>query len=596
MAKRLLVVDSDRRFIQDHKSPLESAFEVDFLYSTEGALSRLESGQYGAVLLCVETSENKGYALCAAIRRTLGDLKVALISGKATEEEYARHRGTKGKADLYLHKPILSTILIPALAEVAPLRDDEDPDNPLGDLAGSDLGDEWLESLKVDLDPVPTVPATYQPIAPAPAWASGGSPTGYSVPGTEDGSVDARMKELEAALAAQARELERKYLEIQELKEQNAAVTRNLDEAHWAETEAAQMQQRFLEQEELKERLQDELQEALEDAKRQVDLLEEANFQLSEKEARTEELQTALDLLQVQLDETRAAGSPDAPMEAALAQALERLQDLEALTTRNEQEHARLQLERDSAFAEVAAKTARIEELEAAQGRILELELDLEAVHAEEADNLKRIQELEASLGRTREQETGLRSGQASAEARVRELEGELASALEQVSFQELTLGKVTREQASLLEEKEELADTLARQAGEFLVLQDKVAHLEAAVLDLTGERDHLAELRDQLEAAAAGLEQRVAAEAAAHEAQQHELLAGIDEREAHLGRLKASQDGLRDDLKRLEQDQERQAALIQGRADQVQSLALVLAELEAKAREALALTKAVSD
>ena len=108
MGKRLLVVDSDRRFIQDHKSSLESAFEVDFRDGTEGSLTRLESGTTARVLLCVETSENKGYALCSAIRRTPvhGDLKIALISAKATEEEDARHRGIKGKADLYLHKPI----------------------------------------------------------------------------------------------------------------------------------------------------------------------------------------------------------------------------------------------------------------------------------------------------------------------------------------------------------------------------------------------------------------------------------------------------------------------------------------------------------
>ncbi len=108
MGHRLLVVDSDRRFLQDHKASLESAFEVDFRDGTEGSLTHLETGDYAAILLCVEASENKGYSLCSAIRRSpvLADLKVALISAKATEEEYARHQSLKGKADLYLHKPI----------------------------------------------------------------------------------------------------------------------------------------------------------------------------------------------------------------------------------------------------------------------------------------------------------------------------------------------------------------------------------------------------------------------------------------------------------------------------------------------------------
>ena len=78
MGHRLLVVDSDRRFLQDHKASLEAAFDVDFREGTEGSLAHLEAGEYAAALLCVEASENKGYSLCSAVRRSplLADLKV----------------------------------------------------------------------------------------------------------------------------------------------------------------------------------------------------------------------------------------------------------------------------------------------------------------------------------------------------------------------------------------------------------------------------------------------------------------------------------------------------------------------------------------
>lgn len=53
MGQRLLIVDGDRRFIKDHQVALEAAFDVDFLYSTDGVLPLLENGDFAAVLICV---------------------------------------------------------------------------------------------------------------------------------------------------------------------------------------------------------------------------------------------------------------------------------------------------------------------------------------------------------------------------------------------------------------------------------------------------------------------------------------------------------------------------------------------------------------
>lgn len=168
MASRLLLVDNDRSFLKEHQVSLEAAFDIDVLSSPETAIAKLEGGGYAAVLICVEVAENKGYALCSAVRKSarLADLKVALISAKATEEEYKRHQSLKGKADLYLHKPISPIQLVEAMGTLAPPKA-VDPDNPLGDLSDLGAGDDWLDSLKTDLAEDLAAPQAPTP-APAP--------------------------------------------------------------------------------------------------------------------------------------------------------------------------------------------------------------------------------------------------------------------------------------------------------------------------------------------------------------------------------------------------------------------------------------------
>ena len=153
MGQRLLLVDSDRSFLKEHQVSLEAAFDLEVASSPDRVVARLESGAFAAVFICVEVAENKGYALCSTIRKNakLDGLKIVLISAKATEEEYRRHQSLKGRADLYLHKPIAPSALVAALTPLVPGRV-LDPDNPLGELVDAELGDDWLDGLKTSLD------------------------------------------------------------------------------------------------------------------------------------------------------------------------------------------------------------------------------------------------------------------------------------------------------------------------------------------------------------------------------------------------------------------------------------------------------------
>jgi CheY-like chemotaxis protein len=243
MGQRLLLVDNDRSFLKEHQVSLEAAFDLEMTDSPEGVLARLESGEFAAVFISVEVADNKGYALCSTIRKNprLDLVKVALISAKATNEEYRRHQSLKGHADLYLHKPISPSTLV---AELRPLVPGLalDPDNPLGELVDTELGDDWLDGLRSVLDS----PAAAQ-AAPASSSGSGVRPVspvqtqnldakattlaGASRQELLEGQVaalqeelharDQRLKEVEAAAQESQRQLNSATLNLDELESSN---------------------------------------------------------------------------------------------------------------------------------------------------------------------------------------------------------------------------------------------------------------------------------------------------------------------------------------------------------------------------------------
>ncbi|MGA2081414.1 MAG: response regulator [Holophaga sp.] len=392
MGQRLLVVDSDRRFLQEHQATLESAFEVDFRDTTEGALAHLETGAYAAVLICVEASENKGYSLCSAIRRSpvLGDLKVALISAKATVEEYTRHQSLKGKADIYLHKPIRPNALVAALSPVAPMKS-VDPDNPLGDLGGSDLGEEWLESLKSELEsgsvtrplepappaaqtlnPVSVVLGLARPFAPLPRPA-----VQKPLPVPQDAGrvelLEARVRDLETKLVSGAEQLEQASRELADLRRQGEAAQGLFEEktllAMELETQLGAAREALEKGGRVLDDTRGELGGAcreLDGARRELDgarrELEEtrqqeeaARAELREKTQLTMDLMESNQLLQAQLAEAREDLERQSRSERAL---LVRNQELEL--ERDECRDARNQME--AGLADLARNQAAHEE------------------------------------------------------------------------------------------------------------------------------------------------------------------------------------------------------------------------------------------
>jgi chromosome segregation ATPase/CheY-like chemotaxis protein len=630
MGQRLLIVDGDRRFIKDHQIALEAAFDVDFLYSADGVLPLLESGDFAAVLVCVEVSENKGYAVCSAIRKNpqISNLKVAIISSKATEEEYARHRSLKGRADLYLHKPLISSALIASLTPLVPPRS-VDPDNPLGDLSGTDLGDEWLESLKAELD------TDDRPALPPPPPSRGAtretysrthaipplSPVSIALPpiSPDAGKVElleSRVKDLEGKLAL-------KDQELQELRWKHDSATRNIDDLEQRQKEADLLQQKLMASETRIQALASEtagkdesiaglhrsIEEAESDHQRLMTLVEDLERQLSDKEGeRAALLESSREF------EGRLAALPELQdRNRELEAEIERLREAERSAAGLQSRLDETERSAEELRGHVDEQGSRISEL---QYR-LEAQTDLEPQLAEARENLERqearVQEMQAQrdakaqelVEKDREVES-LKVDVAGFEATLRGQRRELAE-------QGGRLGSLTREcevlQAQLARQDERIQE-LARLLSEKMQIlaerdfeisevkkaaqeQEKALAERSQILE-DREKDvlQLRNTKDQLELHCEDMERDMARIVTQHECQQLELMKGVDEREAQIGQLNAAMEGLREQLACLAREKQALEGNLSERSARLDALTGAISDLEAGIRRASDLTR----
>lgn len=593
MGQRLLIVDSDRAFLKEQQVSLEAAFETEVASGPEGVIPKLESGAYAAVLICVEVADNKGYALCTAIRKNaaLVDLKVALISAKATEEEYRRHQSLKGRADLYLHKPIAPSALVASLNPFVPMRR-VDPDNPLGDLADSDLGEDWLDGLKSDIaseiegpaapePPALQPPALQPPSLQPPALQPSASQTMaipmsvikaqmMASPTVQDNvdmaanagkvaALEAQVSGLEAALEAKDAELHLLRTEFDQLRHTHDSVTQNLEDLERRQAEAEMLKQRLADTEaalkKLEEAPKDESADNLKSQLRgamgeRTELLlqvEALNNQTAEKTTRIMTLLKEKDHLQQQSldDQTKLEG-----MAAVEAERDDFKQKHEAAANRI--------LELEPAYKEAQAQVARLAEVEASLNDIRgELAASQEALSAKANEHSALStahSELEAKH-------------QASVEA-LGEVESKLKIALSELPALEVTVRGQGRELV-------DLGNRIATKDKEIETLTAKITELEAMVQ--SGRDDLKAK-----EAALANLE----AKSAESEARFGQLQAQAQEKDDKIEALKATVVGVQQTQETLERDKQVLHGQLAERQERLQALAALLAESADKLRK----------
>jgi DNA-binding response OmpR family regulator/chromosome segregation ATPase len=525
MSQRLLLVDSDRGFLKEHQVSLESAFELEVVASPEGVLQRLETGAFAAVLICVEVSDNKGYALCSAIRKHPGleGVKIALISSKATEEEYRRHQSLKGRADLYLNKPMAPSALVAALAPLVPGRT-VDPDNPLGELVDTELGDDWLDSLRGVLD-APQAEAPSAPVFEVRPPSPHQTARFDSVPTAADSGRLQVLEEQVAALHEELRAKDQRLLaaedEAQRIQRQLNSVTLNLDEMERSSREAEALKARLADTEaalkaleeskgregETAEGLKNQLKAALVERTELIQQVETLNHQVGEKAQRAIELLKERDrLLHETMDLEPFRDKAQALEQDLLAsqRALEASREAQeqALAARD-QEHQQALAATQEAHKQALAlchqdlEEARLvqEQLNATLEGLVAQQAMLEGVHQaallELAGTKERAQGLQLELAGLEATMRGQGRDLAELGGRLGQREAELEASLARLQERDQ---QVAAQEALLAQHAEEI-----RNLGEQLqVLQQ---HLDEAEIQHEGERLELMNGLDQKEA-----------------------------------------------------------------------------------------------
>ena len=463
MGQRLLLVDSDRSFLKEHQVSLEAAFDLEVASSPDGVQARLERGGYAAVLICVEVSDNKGYALCSTLRKqpVLDGVKIALISAKATEEEYRRHQSLKGKADLYLHKPIAPSALVAALSPLVPGRA-LDPDNPLGELVDAELGDDWLDGLRGAMDAAP-------PVVPVPAVIPA-KPLEARATAPPDTTRTQLLEEQISALRTELALKDQRLREAEdELQRQLGSVTLNLDELATAGRETQALKASLSEAE-----------AALATAGRETQVLKAS---LSEAEAalatRDQELAAALEA-QAQLN-TTIEGLVDRHS------GLEGLHQAALLEVASHKERAHLLLLEQAGLeatlrgqgrdlAELGERLRQVEaELEASQTQVLDREQQLQARQEELQQRQEEIVRLTAQVTELRQQVD---------EATITH-DGERLELMSGLDQKEAELGRM----AQVLEQQQEAHAVLEREKqtayGQLSEHRDRLRNLDTLLQEI---------------------------------------------------------------------------------------------------------------
>lgn len=616
MASRLLLVDNDRSFLKEHQVSLEAAFDIDVLSAPDSAIPKLEGGGYAAVLICVEVADNKGYALCSAVRKSpkLADMKVALISAKATEEEYKRHQSLKGRADLYLHKPVAPTALVEALGTLVPPKA-VDPDNPLGDLSDLGAGDDWLDSLKTDLSEdlaapaaVPsTMPAAAPVAAPAKTMAisadmlrelTGGAPiaapparnptaTGpLQIPPMPPVSAgpDPRVQELEGRLAeakAQADALEAHLKDMEKAVADRDSAIADRDKALAERDGLIQERDRHIQDRDAKlvdrEAALTRAQADFESLKSTHDSVTRNLDELEKRQADAAVLQGKLEAAEAavrQFEEHAAKENPEglkAQLREAMTERQELLQQVETLNAQlGEKTQRVVDLIKDRDKHQQAAMNleTKAEELESLKGTHATTEKDL-------GEARERIAALEKSKGDLEAVKTELLKGKEDLQKALDEAKAEHARVIgEAKSEHGKALEGLKAEQAKALEAAKASADAAEERAK---TLKGEVAGLEAT---MKGQGRDLVEMGGRL----ADKEKEVEAlrqSAATKEAELTEATGRIKALDDDLRALRNQHEALQATQSGLEKEKDGLASRLAAHGDHVSAVHGLMDELE---------------
>lgn len=110
-SRHILIVDADKPFVNTISESLKKVgFRVTVVENHTDALERARSDYPDIILLSVELPDGpaEGYLICKDLKTDaeLHSIPVIILSRKAREEDFERHRQLKTRADAYLRKPV----------------------------------------------------------------------------------------------------------------------------------------------------------------------------------------------------------------------------------------------------------------------------------------------------------------------------------------------------------------------------------------------------------------------------------------------------------------------------------------------------------
>jgi len=115
--RKVLIVDAEKSFVMQARETFEKiGFEVYSLTEREEVLTFLEKEPVDFILLSAELPKGpaEGYIICKDLKTNSKTqrIPVILLSKRAKEEDFEKHRQLKTRADAYLKKPVTDEILL----------------------------------------------------------------------------------------------------------------------------------------------------------------------------------------------------------------------------------------------------------------------------------------------------------------------------------------------------------------------------------------------------------------------------------------------------------------------------------------------------
>lgn len=388
MSRKVLIADADKQLQPVLKEAFRRiGFEALVEVDPQRIVELAKRQKPDLILLSVELPAGAaaGYLVCKDLK-TDGELKeipVLLTSRKAREEDFAKHRRLKTRADDYLRKPFT----------------DEDLFRRIENLLGFDVNADDYSSLEQKMHTFLEEQSRLE--------------DAIRERDEEIAELQQRVKELEAELEQQEEalhgtvdesELEQRDARIRELEARVAELEKELEAAAAGASDAAALAERA-------EKAEAELvvrDERITELDAQVADLQDA---LSEAEAARSELAGRVETLEGELSEQSTAVSEREQelrseyetkildLEASLEGYKRKSQELaeairEAESQRDEAESARAELESQLGDLEGEVERARVE-LEAARAELESLRKDKETAESELAERDARIDQLE---------------------------------------------------------------------------------------------------------------------------------------------------------------------------------------------------------